>query len=226
MASSKNYLFHDIIGTMKKISEIHAYVWIEFAIWFILLSIVVAGIRIYRYNQAKQLSTYQIFMSDVDGLIVGSPVKYMGVQIGYISKINIVANEVYVKFIVTEEGMQLPKGSIATVEFSGLGGSKSLEIYPPDEESLATDKLIVVNSPKRLHDSLGLLNDMFDKIGSITSRLSYFAREAGLGQNSSPVPVINMEDIRKNVQTADKYVDDLAAEKAKINNKMKEWKHE
>lgn len=211
---------------MKKISEIHAYVWIEFAIWFILLSIVVAGIRIYRYNQAKQLSTYQIFMSDVDGLIVGSPVKYMGVQIGYISKINIVANEVYVKFIVTEEGMQLPKGSIATVEFSGLGGSKSLEIYPPDEESLATDKLIVVNSPKRLHDSLGLLNDMFDKIGSITSRLSYFAREAGLGQNSSPVPVINMEDIRKNVQTADKYVDDLAAEKAKINNKMKEWKHE
>ncbi len=226
MASSKNYLFHDIIGTMKKISEIHAYVWIEFAIWFILLSIVVAGIRIYRYNQAKQLSTYQIFMSDVDGLIVGSPVKYMGVQIGYISKINIVANEVYVKFIVTEEGMQLPKGSIATVEFSGLGGSKSLEIYPPDEESLATDKLIVVNSPKRLHDSLGLLNDMFDKIGSITSRLSYFAREAGLGQNSSPVPVINVEDIRKNVQTADKYVDDLAAEKAKINNKMKEWKHE
>ena len=226
MASSKNYLFHDIIGTMKKISEIHAYVWIEFEIWFILLSIVVAGIRIYRYNQAKQLSTYQIFMSDVDGLIVGSPVKYMGVQIGYISKINIVANEVYVKFIVTEEGMQLPKGSIATVEFSGLGGSKSLEIYPPDEESLATDKLIVVNSPKRLHDSLGLLNDMFDKIGSITSRLSYFAREAGLGQNSSPVPVINMEDIRKNVQTADKYVDDLAAEKAKINNKMKEWKHE
>lgn len=211
---------------MKKISEIHAYVWIEFAIWFILLSIVVAGIRIYRYNQAKQLSTYQIFMSDVDGLIVGSPVKYMGVQIGYISKINIVANEVYVKFIVTEEGMQLPKGSIATVEFSGLGGSKSLEIYPPDEESLATDKLIVVNSPKRLHDSLGLLNDMFDKIGSITSRLSYFAREAGLGQNSSPVPVINVEDIRKNVQTADKYVDDLAAEKAKINNKMKEWKHE
>ena len=211
---------------MKKISEIHAYVWIEFAIWFILLSIVVAGIRIYRYNQAKQLSTYQIFMSDVDGLIVGSPVKYMGVQIGYISKINIVANEVYVKFIVTEEGMQLPKGSIATVEFSGLGGSKSLEIYPPDEESLATDKLIVVNSPKRLHDSLGLLNDMFDKIGSITSRLSYFAREAGLGQNSSPVPVINVEDIRKNVQTADKYVDDLAAEKARINKKMKEWKHE
>ena len=226
MASSKNHLFHDIIGTMKKISEIHTYVWIEFAIWFILLSIVIAGIRIYRYNQAKQFNTYQIFMSDVDGLIVGSPVKYMGVQIGYINRINIVSNEVYIKFIITEKGMQLPKGSIATVEFSGLGGSKSLEIYPPDEESIATDKLIVVTSPKRLHDSLGLLNDMFDKIGSITSRLSYFAREAGVGQGTNPVPVINVNDIRKNVETADRYVDDLTLEKEKINKKMKEWKHE
>ena len=211
---------------MKKISEIHAYVWIEFAIWFILLSIIIAGVRIYRYNQAKQLSTYQIFMPDVDGLIVGSPVKYMGVQIGYISRINIVSNEVYVKFIITEEGIKLPKGSVATVEFNGLGGSKSLEIYPPDEERIEKDKIIVVNRPKSLHDSLGLLNDMFDKIGSITSRLSYFAREAGVGQGTNPVSVINVNDIRKNVETADKYVDDLAIEKEKINKKIKEWKHE
>ncbi len=210
---------------MKKFSEIHAYVWVEFAIWFILVCILIAGVRIYRYNHLKEFKTYQIFMPDVDGLIVGSPVKFMGVQIGYINKINIVANEVYVKFIVTEKGMQIPQGAIATVEFSGLGGSKSLEIYPPDEESLASKKLIVVNSPKRLHDSLGLLNDMFDKIDSIASRLSYFAREAGLDKKEN-VPTINVEDIRKNVTNADRYVEDLKNEKEKINKKMKEWTNE
>ena len=210
---------------MKKFSEIHAYVWIEFAVWFILVCILIAGVRIYRYNHLKEYKTYQIFMSDVDGLIVGSPVKFMGVQVGYINKINIVSNEVYVKFIITEKGTYIPEGSVATVEFSGLGGSKSLEIYPPDEESLASEKLIVVNSPKRLHDSLGLLNDMFDKIASITSRLSYFARSAGLDKKEN-VPTINVDDIRKNVTTADKYVDDLKTEKEKINQKMKEWKHE
>lgn len=210
---------------MKKFKEIHAYVWIEFAIWFLLLSIIIAGVKIYKYKQFKEFKTYQIFMSDVDGLIVGSPVKFMGVQVGYISKINIVANEVYVKFIVTEKGMQIPKGAIATVEFSGLGGSKSLEIYPPDEESLASEKLIVVNSPKRLHDSLGLLNDMFDKLDSITSRLSYFAREAGLDKKEN-AGAVNIDDIRKNVNAADKYVNDLTVEKEKINEKIKEWKHE
>ncbi len=117
-------------------------------------------------------------MPDVDGVIVGSPVKFMGVQVGYIDKIKIVSNEVYLKVVITEKDVTLPKGSVATVEFSGMGGSKSLEIYPPTEESLASKKIIAVQSPKRLHDSLGLLNDMFDKIGSIMSRMSFFANEA------------------------------------------------
>ena len=210
---------------MKKFNEIRAYFWIEFAVWFLLLSMIIAGIKVYRYNHYKEFKTYQIFMPDVDGLIIGSPVKFMGVQIGYINKIDIVSNEVYVKFIITEKDVSIPKGARATVEFSGLGGSKSLEIYPPDTESLASEKLIAVNSPKRLHDSLGLLYEMFDKIESISSRLSYFAKEAGLDKKNDAKPV-NLVDIRKNVNTADKFVDDINIEREKINNKMKEWKNE
>jgi len=210
---------------MKKINEIHTFVWMEFAIWFVLLSIVIAGVRVYRYNHYKELKTYQIFMPDVDGLILGSPVKFMGVQVGYINKIDIVDNEVYVKFLITEKGVLIPKGARATVEFSGLGGSKSLEIYPPNAESTASEKLIVVNSPKRLHDSMGLLNDMFDKIDSIAARASYFARTAGLDKSENST-TINIDEIRKNVQTADKYVDELKDERDRINKKMKEWKNE
>ena len=219
----KFYLFHDIIHAMKKFKEIQVYIWIEFAVWLILLSVIIAGIKIYQYNRHKQLRTYQIFMSDVDGMIVGSPVKYMGVPVGYVSQIDILSNDVYVKFVITEEDVYLPQGVQATVEFSGLGGSKSLEIYPPSDESRASKNLIVVNSPKRLHDSLGLLNDMFDKIDSITSRLSYFAHEVGLDRPNS-TSAVNINEIRKNVDVADKYVEDLKVEKEKINNKIKEWK--
>ena len=210
---------------MKKNNKIRIFVWIEFAIWFVLLCIIIAGVRIYRYNHYKELKSYQIFMPDVDGLIVGSPVKFMGVQVGYINSINVVENEVYVKFLITEKNVSIPQGSKATVEFSGLGGSKSLEIYPPDEESLVSKKLIVINSPKRLHDSLGLLGDMFDKIDSISTRASYFARAAGLDKSQSQ-SAIDINEIQKNVQTADKYVDDLNSERDKINKKIKEWKHE
>ena len=93
-------------------------------------------------------------MPDVDGLVVGSPVKFMGVQVGYIEKIRVVREDVYVKIVITDKGVTLPKGSVATVEFNGMGGSKSLEVYPPSQESLAINKLIVVQPPTRLNDAM------------------------------------------------------------------------
>ena len=77
---------------MKIFDGIHKYILIEFVIWFFILCVVVAGIKIHHYHKEKDLVTYQIFMPDVDGLIVGSPVKFMGVPVGYIEKIKIVSN--------------------------------------------------------------------------------------------------------------------------------------
>ena len=126
----------------------------------------------------KELPSYQIFMPDVDGMIVGSPVKYMGVQIGYIKNIKILTDKVYVRFVITEKNVTLPKGVIANVEFSGLGGSKSLELYPPIDED--SDKIIIVPDQRRLNDSLTLINEMFLKIDSIGTRITLFADDMGV----------------------------------------------
>lgn len=142
-------------------------------------------------------------MPDVDGLIVGSPVKFMGVQVGYIEKIKIVRDEVYLKIVMTDKNATLPKGSIATVEFNGMGGSKSLEVYPPTKESLAMNNLIAVQSPKRLNDAMGLLSEMFDKIGSITTRLSFFANETGVTELNGGVDI---DDIQSNMNILDKWI--------------------
>lgn len=185
---------------MKIFSGIHKYVLIEFAIWFFILCIAVTGIRIHNYNKEKSLVTYQIFMPDVDGLVVGSPVKFMGVQVGYIEKIRVVREDVYVKIVITDKGVTLPKGSVATVEFNGMGGSKSLEVYPPSQESLAINKLIVVQPPTRLNDAMGLLSEMFDKIGSITTRMSVFAKETGMDEGDTG---INLDEIQSNMNVFD-----------------------
>lgn len=192
---------------MKKIENIHTYVWIEVAIWFLILCFIVTGVRMYRYHKQKELNTYQIFLPDVDGLIIGSPVKFMGVQVGYIDKVKIISDDVYVKFVITDKEVSIPKGAIATVEFSGMGGSKSLEIYPPTKESLDSKKLIVVQNPKRLHDAFGLLNDMFDKIGSITSKLSFFAKEAE-GVTEHTIQGVDTKDIKSNVNLLDKWINE------------------
>ncbi len=195
---------------MKIFEGMHKYIWLEFIVWFFILCVTVAAIRIHHYHKQKELVTYQIFMSDVDGLIAGSPVKFMGVQVGYIDKVKIVANDVYLKLVITKRGVEFPKGSIATVEFSGMGGSKSLEVYPPTDTSLSTNKIIVVKEPKRLHDSLGLLNDMFDKIGSISSRLSFFAKETSGADLSKGIHTVGIEN---NLNVLNKWIEEFKVKK-------------
>ena len=65
-------------------------------------------------------------MPDVDGLIVGSPVRMMGIEVGHVTKIKPIKDEVFVRFIITEKDLKIPQGTVATVEFSGMAGSKSL----------------------------------------------------------------------------------------------------
>ena len=199
--------------------EMHKYAWIEFAIWFLILCVIVTGIRIHHYNKEKALVTYQIFMPDVDGLIAGSPVKFMGVQVGYIEKIKIVSNNIYLKIVITSKDVTLPKGSIATVEFSGMAGSKSLEVYPPTKESLATNNLIAVQNPKRLSDAMGLLSEMFDKIGSITTKLSFFANETGVTDINNGIDV---KDIQTNMNIVDNWMRGISGIKSNIKKENSE----
>ncbi len=211
-----------IIRVMVKDFKLHFYAWIEFFIWLIILCLVIGGIRIYNYKKNKELKTYQIFMPDVDGMIVGSPVKFMGVQVGHINKINIVNNTVYVKFVITEKDVTIPQGAIATVEFNGLGGSKSLEITQPTQETLDSKQFIVINQPKRLNASISLLNEMFDKLGAIGTRSAYFMNQfENETQNKKP---INPAIIANEIDKVNNVLDRMEKNNKDFKNRIKEWK--
>ena len=196
--------------------------WAEAIIWIIVISLVIFGVRYHNYKAKKELKTYQIFLQDVDGLIVGSPVRMMGVAIGYIEKVKIVSDTVYVKFVLNDKNASIPKGSIATVEFNGLGGSKSLEIYPPTEQSLASNKLIVTKRPMRRNDSIGLIDDMFDKLTSMIIRGSRFATEM-----STFMPKKGTMSLKKNeqdIKEINKLIDNLQQNRQEFKTKLKELK--
>lgn len=190
---------------MVKREGLKRLIWIELTIWFFIVLAIVFTVRHYRIKHLKAETTYQIFMPDVDGLIVGSPIKFMGVEIGYIDKIKIVGNDVYIKLLITQKGVKLPQGVIATTEFSGLGGSKSLELYPPTKTSMKSNKVIYVDPPKRLHDVANLLDDMFGKIDSISKRLSIFGTETDILDPKNP-NAINFDGIQNNVNMFGKWV--------------------
>lgn len=193
---------------MVKRESLRVFIWVELAIWLIIVLGVIFVIRHYKIKNVKSKTTYQIFMPDVDGLIVGSPVKFMGVEIGYIDKIKIVDNDVYVRLLITENNIQLPQGVIATTEFSGLGGSKSLELYPPTPETAATRNIIYVEPPKRIHDALGLLNQMYSKIDSISKRFSTFGAQTEDIQKN-PSNSIDTNAIQQNINNADSVINNI-----------------
>lgn len=153
---------------------------IELFVWLLALLLISSGIMFAKYNYKKNFDTYQIFLPDVDGLIVGSPVKFMGIQIGYVNQLNITGEDIYVNFIITDTNVKIPHGSKATVEFSGLGGSKSLELYPPTLGEPESSRYIITQPPKRIHDSLGLLNDMFEATVEIAYDVSHFMEKMGI----------------------------------------------
>lgn len=162
----------------------HLFWILEVFLWLLIL-VSVSSVFIITKHQNQKINSYQIFLPDVDGLIKGSPVKYMGIQIGYVNQINIVDDKVFINFVITDKTIKLPSGVVATVEFYGLGGSKSLEIYPPKENNQKPLKMIVEQPPKRIGDSLSLLNHMYGQIVDITYSVSDFMDELDVIKQSN-----------------------------------------
>lgn len=214
-------------GSLKEKKEIYITRSLELLIWLIIVCIVVLTLFIgVNFKEHNDTNDYQVFLPDVDGLIVGSPVRMMGIQVGHVVKIKPIKDEVYVKFILTNPDVYIPQGTSLTVEFSGLAGSKSLELYLPDKkDSLeAASSVIAVQPPKRLHDALSLLNDMFKKIGSIMYSTSSFGTKLQESDIMSFDFVTEVSSKKDFIKYSNKFLDDSNKKVMDIKNSLGEFK--
>ncbi len=200
----------------------------ELLAWLIIVLLIVAFYSLnFIYKSKNTDNDYQVFLPDVDGLIVGSPVKMMGVQVGHVIKIKPVKNEVYVNFIITNPDVYIPQGSEITVEFSGMAGSKSLELYPPKKNSYMDESspLVTVNSPKRLHDALSLLDNMYKKIGTIIYSCSSFGGKLNEEHISIEKKKQSNNDFNNFLKYSDKFLEDSNQKAKEIKNNLEEFKN-
>lgn len=194
----------------------------ELLIWLIIILIITSISTFVYLDKKHKENDYSLFMNDVDGLIVGSPVRMMGIEVGYVTKIKPTNEEVFIKFILTDKSMVIPQGTVATVEFSGMAGSKSLELYLPDKNTYI-DKdvpILAVNPPKRLHDAAGLLSDMFDKLGAIISTSTAFADKL----QTIDMPQNNQQDLNNFMNYATKMLNDYTKKANDLNDRLKDYK--
>ena len=122
---------------------------IEIIIWCLILTVIFC-MGIFGYSKIFiEPNIYNIQFRDIDGITKGSPVRFMGINIGYVKKLIPADKHINVQIIVTQKNMMIPNGTRARVEFYGLGGSKSIELMPDDNKDAQG---IVSTSTLRLHD--------------------------------------------------------------------------
>lgn len=122
---------------------------IELLIWIVILSILCAsGIFVY-HKFFVEPNVYVIQFKDIDGITKGSPVRFMGINIGYVRNLKNKNKHINAQIIITKKDLKIPDGTIARVEFYGLGGSKSIELMPPDGNC---DVGILTGNTIRLND--------------------------------------------------------------------------
>ena len=163
---------------------------IEIIVWLLILS---GSFYFLIYNSAikeNAQNSYYLFFDDVEGLVKGSPVRLMGINIGYIRDIKIFDNKVFVSFLVTKNNVKIPQKAIATIEFYGLGGSTSLELRP-DIFSETDEEIITPVESYRIQDFWdgqklvsNVMIDIYGSVGRTIDRANLIESKQWLKQSS------------------------------------------
>ena len=147
---------------------------LEIIIWILLLGgLIFLGVSsaIQRLSNHK---CYQIVFNDVDSLIIGAPVRVMGIQVGNVTAVKPLDDKVYVSFIITDNKVTIPDGSNVSIQFTGIAGSKSLEITPP-RSHVKNSKNFNVSEPIRINSLMELQSDISKTIlSTCNSALNLF----------------------------------------------------
>ena len=112
----------------------------------------------------------EVHFKDVNGMRPGSGVQMMGLRVGQVEEItpgvNGESSYVKMKFVITEQGIEIPKASMLSIQQSGLIGEQFLEITPPRVRSVYipdnSKELLSYNTPVEIK-----LDDEYYDVGNV-----------------------------------------------------------
>lgn len=187
----------------------------ELIIWGLILFSIIFTFAFIQQKHIKDKQTYYVFFQDVDGLINGSPVKIQGYQVGYISNISLMGDEAFVTFIITDKTFEMPEKLSASVAFTGMGGSKSLELFIPPPDS--KDKnFISTKETMRINDFYIYQNQIARLLVTMTGD---FMKMFNKKTEEKAKEFIKNPEI---LDTVDDKLDDFQQSQTKLINKMEQ----
>lgn len=134
---------------------------IEIFILICLLALVIMGVLIFKHYKYDKPNTYNIVFKDIDSIVKGSPVRFMGINVGYVTKLKRKDGYIICRIRITKDNVKIPDFTRAKVEFNGLGGSKSIELFPPTSDDTGIQGIVAIES-LRINDLAGMVEDLVD----------------------------------------------------------------
>ena len=147
----------------------------------------------------------------VSGLMPGHVVRYAGVQVGTVKKLNVSPDKVEV---ITEidDNIKIPQGAVFTIAADGIMGEKYVHIVPPNKpgQGIIAEGSTIKGTPG------GGMDEFFANSGDLVTRMEHIAMafENVFGdkevQESMKNGFKNMQGITENMNTFTKVMADVA----------------
>lgn len=176
--------------------------WSDLALWAVIL-LLAGSIGSYFLWFAPQQKTQQVSLNfrDANELTKGSIVRMMGTEIGFVNDIRIMGDHINVNIKTTPGSLDIPSGSTFTVNFTGLVGSKSIEVIPPPlaKPYLNGKPHYQVEEPIRLKDTLDYQTDIAQALQRGAENFSdFFGKKKPLEEMKYNVRVSNQKMVKAN----------------------------
>ena len=176
-------------------------------------AIALAGIITFMgaFSFGKKGYELRIDYPQVSGLMPGHVVRYAGVQVGTVKKLNVSPDKVEV---ITEidDNIKIPQGAVFTIAADGIMGEKYVHIVPPNKpgQGFIAEGSTIKGTPG------GGMDEFFANSGDLVTRMEHIAMafENVFGdkevQESMKNGFKNMQGITENMNTFTKVMADVA----------------
>ncbi|MFH1338935.1 MAG: MlaD family protein [Candidatus Omnitrophota bacterium] len=148
---------------------------------FVFVALVILAVFIFKIGNLKNYGrgySLNVVFSNISGVKPGSPVRFAGVDVGEVNRVNVIEGEQVegTKIEVVawiRKSVSIPAGSRAYINTLGLLGEKYIEIIPPAEYTsyLQSGDTIVGTDPVMLQYWIGEGKKIVDDLQEIISKL-------------------------------------------------------
>ena len=176
-------------------------------------AVVLAGIITFMgaFSFGKKGYELRIDYPQVSGLMPGHVVRYAGVQVGTVKKINVAPDKVEVIAEINDD-IKIPQGALFTIASDGIMGEKFVSVVPPAKpsNSYITEGATLKGTPGGgMDEFVASAGDLIKRMENIASAFENVFGDKEV-QESMKSGFKNMNDIAENMNTFTKVMADVA----------------